>query len=86
MTNFISRDAMSSDVEPRDLTDQERKAIASLQRLGKRWPRTLRLASLDGSLVVQDLRHPGVHSLDAAEREAAVVADIHGIPNDGGAY
>jgi hypothetical protein len=32
------------------LTDEERKAIASLERLAKRWPQSLKLFSRSGSL------------------------------------
>lgn len=35
-----------------DLTAEERRAIASLERLAKTWPRSLKLASMDGSLLV----------------------------------
>lgn len=66
------------------LTSAEKRAIESLQRLARRWPQSLTLASMGGSLVV-------VHSDDdqfsygsSLERQDAVLADIDGIPNTGG--
>ena len=38
--------------QPRLLTREEELAIKSLERLAKRWPRSLTLASMGGSLVV----------------------------------
>jgi hypothetical protein len=66
-------------------TTEERQAVESLRRLARRWPRTLTLASMGGSLVV-------VHSDDKAfsdgwnpaERSVNVLAHIDGIPNTGG--
>lgn len=56
------------DSEESGLTASEAKAVASLQRLAHRWPKSLTLASMCGSLVV-------VHTDD--ER-------FDGIPNTGG--
>lgn len=70
-----------------ELTPEEEKAIASLQRLADRWPRSLTLASMDGSLVVVRTADP--RFLDdggGLDREEAVVADIRGIPNTGGGW
>jgi len=69
------------------LTDEERKAIATLQRLAKRWPRTLMLLSYDSSLSV-------IHTADLdaiadgtdLARQDLILADIDGIPNDGGGW
>jgi hypothetical protein len=69
-----------------ELTDEERKAIASLQRLAKRWPRSLTLASMGGQLVVVRTDSPLFQELDGSNlnRHKAVIADVHGIPNTGG--
>lgn len=70
-----------------DLTDEERRAIAALERLAAQWPRTLTLLSYDGSLSV-------IHSADLgviadgteASRQDLVLAHIDRIPNDGGGW
>jgi predicted amidohydrolase len=65
----------------RALTNEERKAIASLQRLAARWPQSLKLFSWSGSLVVV----PAGQSLaEADDPEDLILAQIDGIPNDGG--
>lgn len=69
------------------LTDEERRAIAALERLAKRWPRTLTLLSYDGSLSVihsadLDVISDGTH----AARQDLILANIDGIPNDGGGF
>lgn len=64
------------------LTDEERRAIAALERLAKRWPRSLKLASMDGSLLVY-------RSGDAPDEvgEDGAVADLgSSIPNTGGGF
>jgi hypothetical protein len=74
----------------RDLTDEEQRAIDSLKRLAKRWPRTLKLVSMDGSLAVilnGDPRYDFDHGTGSgAERQQCIIADIEGIPNDGGEW
>ena len=62
-----------------DLTDEERKAIAALERLAKRWPQSLKLFSWSGTLCVI---RADTSLLD--NPEAAVITTIDGIPNDGG--
>lgn len=66
------------------MTDEERRAIASLQRLAGRWPQSLMLASMGGALVVVPTddhdRADGGDGLDPDK----VMADIPGIPNTGG--
>jgi len=52
------------------LTKEEQKAIASLERLAKKWPKSLQLFSWSGSLEII--------------KDEAVVGSISGIPNDGG--
>lgn len=74
-------------MDAENLTGEERRAIASLERLAKRWPRSLMLFSASGSLLV--LRNDGhsverLGSRDAAEQYATILASIDGIPNDGG--
>lgn len=65
----------------RDLTDEEQRAVDSLQRLAKRWPQTLTLFSWSGSLVIVSTDMPPAA---AADPNDAVLAYIAGIPNDGG--
>jgi hypothetical protein len=67
-----------------ELTEDEARAVRSLDRLARRWPQTLKLVSMSGSLHV-------IHSADerfgsevSTERGEAVLHTIHGIPNDGG--
>jgi hypothetical protein len=61
----------------RELTKDEAAAVAVLDRLAKRWPRTIKLFSWSGSLVVMDS--------DMAVGADAVLAEIRsGIINDGG--
>lgn len=67
-----------------DVTAQEKAAIVALERLAKKWPRTLTLASMGGSLIV-------VHSNDErfdtdlpVNRAEAVLFTTLDIPNTGG--
>lgn len=68
----------------RALSDVERRAIQTLERLGKRWPRSLMVASMGGTLVViptaDHERDDGYGGVDASK----VLATIAGIPNTGG--
>ena len=68
----------------RELTDEEAKAIASLQRLGKHWPRSLTLFSAAGQLIVIRTDTQARSLADTRMTEADVLATIDGIPNDGG--
>lgn len=67
-----------------DLSPDETSAIRGLQRLARRWPRSLTLASMGGSLVVVRTGDDRFVDGDALERQDAVLADIEGIPNTGG--
>lgn len=69
-----------------DLTAEERRAIAALKRLAKTWPRSLRLISMEGSLHVIRTNDRDFLDPDSDDRSAGVIADIHGIPNTGGAW
>lgn len=62
-----------------DLTEEERQAIAALERLAKRWPPSLKLFSWSGSLCVI---RSDASLLD--NPDAKVITYIEGIPNDGG--
>ena len=57
------------------ITAEEEKAIRSLQRLAKKWPQSIRLFSWSGTLVVTKANSDNVQAL---------VAEVEGIPNDGG--
>ena len=61
------------------LTDEERRAIAALERLAKRWPQSLTLFSTGGSICIVRTDSNFMDDLDAA-----VITHIEGIPNDGG--
>lgn len=66
------------------LTSTEAAAIRRLQRVAKTWPRSLTLASMDGALMV--LRTGDYLPPDGSVDDAAVVADVTGIPNTGGGW
>ena len=68
----------------RPATEEELAAIASLKRLAKRWPRSLTLASMGGSLVVYHTDDERMSAGIAETRAQAVLDQITGIPNDGG--
>lgn len=63
-----------------NLTVEEKQAINDLELLAKKWPKTLTLFSLAGNLIV--LKIPKGHKEGAFLQYE--VADINGIPNDGG--
>lgn len=71
---------MSKKIKPLDikapesvpLSSAEEEAIKTLEKLAKKWPKTLMLFSWSGSLVV------------VRQRGGEVLATIRGIPNDGG--
>lgn len=67
-----------------ELTDEERRAIASLQRLAKRWPKSLTLFSWSGSLVVYHTADKDQFVLGGVEANDLILEAIDGIPNDGG--
>lgn len=63
------------------VTEDEKRAIEALQRLAGRWPQSLTLFSWSGTLCIvrseEDLFNGG-------DPNDAIVAEIGGIPNDGG--
>jgi len=59
----------------------EATAIASLQRLARRWPDTLQVVSLGGRLHVF---HLGADKINGGFDPDKMLASIDGIPNDGG--
>lgn len=62
----------------RELTPEEAKAVRALKRLSNKWPRTLKLFSWAGTLVIMD-------SDMEASHDAILVHDTtFDIPNDGG--
>lgn len=79
--DFIAASQKGSFMDEHDevieLTSGEKKAIARLQKLAQTWPKSLMLFSQSGNLIV--LKAP------SHERQTRyTVADIIGIPNDGG--
>lgn len=72
-------------MQPRALTAEETKAIAALQRVAKKWPRTLTLASMAGSLVVVSTDDDVFQGGGGPERSEGVLAYLGSdIPNTGG--
>jgi hypothetical protein len=70
-----------------EMTDEERKAIAALERLARHWPQSLTLLSYDGALsVIHTADRNYISDGDAPERQDRIIAHIDGIPNDGGAW
>jgi hypothetical protein len=71
-------------------TDWERAVILELQTLAPNWPPTVMLVSMDGGLSVvrTDAYRRGFDAnLNGARRQATcVLANIDGIPNDGGGW
>jgi hypothetical protein len=72
-------------IEP---TAEERRAIATLQRLAKRWPKSLWLFSGAGSLCVMRNRQDGSRAVVEDMEDGGVDPDYClttiNIPNDGG--
>lgn len=71
------------------LTSDEARAIRSLKRLAKRWPKSLYLFSASGTLLVvhADENSGGLpHTRDGAVDQDYIVDTIEGIPNDGGDF
>jgi hypothetical protein len=66
--------------EPRPNTAEEQRAIQALERLAKRWPRSLTLFNASGTLCVL---HTDEHS-ESHPFGDAIVTTIWGIPNEGG--
>jgi len=61
------------------LTDKEIKTIKSLEKLAKKWEKSLMLFSWNGGLCIIK-SHPD----DSETAFGRVVTTIQGIPNDGG--
>jgi len=74
----------------RPLTARERRVVDELRQLARHWPGSIMLVSMDGGLQVVDTAafHAGNDAnLNGAERQqACVLADIEGIPTDGGGW
>ncbi|WP_107328101.1 hypothetical protein [Agrobacterium pusense] len=72
-------------IEP---TEEERRAIATLKRLAKRWPDSLWLFSASGSLCVMRNRQDGQRALSGDSGQDGADSDYClatiDIPNDGG--
>ena len=72
---------------PIDLTKEEASAIDTLQRLGKRWPKSLWLFSASGSLYVMRKEVGGRRHAPTVNRDSDfIAATIMGIENDGGDF
>jgi hypothetical protein len=67
-------------------TTEEQKAINSLKRLAKKWPKSLWLFSASGSLCVMRAGEDGEQAtLGHGGMDPSYILDnIHGIKNDGG--
>lgn len=69
-----------------NLTLEETKAIKSLQRLAKKWPKSLWLYSASGTLNVMKTNKKGEHAVveNGSIDPYYLVGHIQGISNDGG--
>jgi hypothetical protein len=71
-------------------TDWERAVILALQELAKDWPPSVMLVSMDGGLQVvraDTYRTGNDAGLSRVEHhDSCVLANIDGIPNDGGGW
>ena len=66
---------MKPEADPITITPEEAAAIRSLKRLARKWPKTLKLFSWSGSLVITKRNSNDID---------AYIASVDGIPNDGG--
>ena len=71
-----------------ELTKEEKNAIASLKRLAKRWPSSLRLICVDGgdlAIVKRGISDRDfMDSVDIDVQPCAMLRDIHGEHNEFG--
>jgi hypothetical protein len=70
-----------------EATDEEWKAIRALERLAKKWPRSIGLYSMSGSLCVMptdDAIRIKNHGSGEGLDQDAIITTIQGISNDGG--
>jgi hypothetical protein len=68
-----------------DLTKEEKKAIAALHRLAKKWPSTLWLYSAAGTLNVMRYGEDGkTVETESGGFDQEQIVDHIDIPNDGG--
>lgn len=67
------------------LTDEENKAIRSLKRIAKAWPKSLWLYSASGSLCVMKRNEDGERAESSTGGvDPDYIVDHIDIPNDGG--
>lgn len=66
------------------VTREEQLAILALHRLAKRWPRSLTLVSMGGSLHVIHTGDARYDERSDEPRGDSVLDTFQGIPNDGG--
>jgi hypothetical protein len=72
-------------MEEIELTQKEIKAIKSLHRIAKTWPKTLWLFSANGGLEVMRCGKDGQHVTDyTGGMDRDYIVDSIDIPNDGG--
>lgn len=70
------------DIDP---TEEERRAIATLKRLARRWPKSLWLFSTSGSLCVMRFRQDGERArVDGGGMDPDYCLATIDISNDGG--
>jgi hypothetical protein len=68
----------------RPLAPDEEKALKALKALAMKWPQTLQLLSMSGSMSVVFARDSRMNEDDPVVRQESVIAEVYGIPNDGG--
>ena len=70
-----------------DLTEEERKAIASLKRVAQKWPESLWLFAGNGSLCVMKKGEDGERVMNDTECvDESYCVDTIDIENDGGDF
>jgi hypothetical protein len=82
----VSRDALQAGENCDPLSVPEVRAIIMLKALARNWPQTLKLVSMDGGLSVIHTDDWRFGHFDRIERQESILAEIAGIPNEGGAW
>lgn len=67
-----------------NITPEEKRAIAALQKLAKTWPKSLWLFSASGSLCVMQNDENGERRLRGDGVDDDAIVALINIPNDGG--
>lgn len=68
----------------RELSQREASAIAEIQKLARRWPESLYLASMGGTLHVMRKNEDGEHAMEGDQLDQDYIVDTVRIENTGG--